>query len=141
MHLDAKIWGPHYWFFIHSLALSYPDSPNDIIKRKYYDFFMNLPLFLPDMEMAKGFSALLDTYPVSPYLNNKDSLFRWTVFIHNKINALLGTQPMTLDEAMDKYYANYEPQPTYLYKDLKIRRYYLHVGFILAVLALAVYFA
>lgn len=141
MHLDAKIWGPHYWFFIHSLALSYPDSPNDILKRKYYDFFMNLPLFLPDVEFAKYFSTLLDTYPVSPYLNSKDSLFRWTVFIHNKINAVLGTQPMTVEEAMDKYYVNYEPQPTYLYKDLKIRRYYLHVGFILTVLALSFYFA
>lgn len=141
MHLDAKIWGPHYWFFIHSLALTYPDNPNDVIKRKYYDFFMNLPLFLPDMSFAKDFSAMLDNYPVSPYLANKDSLFRWTVFIHNKINALLGNPSITVEEAMDAYYAKYQPEPTYLYKDLKIRRYYLHVGFILAVLALAFYLA
>ena len=37
MVLDPKIWGPHYWFFLHTIALNYPLYPNDISKRKYYD--------------------------------------------------------------------------------------------------------
>jgi hypothetical protein len=78
---DSAVWGPHYWFFIQTLALSYPDSPNEIIKRKFYDFFLNLPLFIPDVEMGQKFSTLLDKYPVASYLGSKDSLVRWVVFI------------------------------------------------------------
>ena len=43
MSLDPKIWGPHYWFVLHTIALTYPLTPNDTTKKKYYDFFHNLP--------------------------------------------------------------------------------------------------
>ena len=48
MGLDPNIWGPHYWFVIHSIALNYPKNPNDTTKKKYYTFIHDLPLFLPD---------------------------------------------------------------------------------------------
>ena len=47
MILDPKIWGPHYWFVLHTIALQYPLHPTKIIKKKYYDFIQNLPLFIP----------------------------------------------------------------------------------------------
>ena len=64
--MSATVWGPHYWFFMMSVALSYPDFPNDATKRKYYDFFMNLPIFIPDPEMGNQFSKMLDKYPLIP---------------------------------------------------------------------------
>ena len=24
VYLDPKIWGPHYWFFLHTVAITYP---------------------------------------------------------------------------------------------------------------------
>ena len=32
--LDPKIWGPHYWFFLHTIAMSYPLRPNAVTKKK-----------------------------------------------------------------------------------------------------------
>lgn len=133
MH-DAKIWGPHYWFFMMTVAMTYSDFPSDVTKRKYYDFFMNLPLFIPDKTIAKEFVAMLDDYPLTPYLSSKDSLIRWVVFIHNKINTKLGKPNMSLDEAMQKYFDNYMPKPVHLHQELKVKRYYIHVAFILACL-------
>ena len=46
-YLDPKIWGPHYWFFIHTVAMTYPIRPNAVTKKKYYEFIQNLPLFIP----------------------------------------------------------------------------------------------
>lgn len=129
--VDSKVWGPHYWFFIMTLALSYQDFPNEVTKRKYYDFFSNLPLFIPDEKMGRDFSVMLDKYPVTPYLGSKDSLVRWVVFIHNKYNELTGKDEISVDEAMNRYYEMYMPKPVYLYQELKIKRYYLHVAFIL----------
>ena len=45
--LDPEIWGPHFWFFINTLALNYPNNPNDVTIKKYYEFIQNLPLFIP----------------------------------------------------------------------------------------------
>ena len=48
MTLDSKVWGPHYWFVLQSMGLTYPLNPNAVTKKKYYDFIQNIPLFLPD---------------------------------------------------------------------------------------------
>ena len=132
----SKVWGPHYWFFMQTMALTYPDFPNDVIKRKYYDFFSNLPLFIPDEKMGKEFSNMLDKYPVTPYLSSKDSLVRWVVFIHNKYNEMTGKDEISIDEAMNRYYELYMPKPVYLHQELKMNRYYMHVAFILICLFL-----
>jgi len=108
MKLDSKIWGPHYWFFLHTAAMSYPVTPNDTVKKKFYDFIQNFPLFIPDMKMASSFSKILDKYPVSPYLDSKDSLTRWTHFIHNKINKKLEKQEISLEKFYTDYYKSYE---------------------------------
>lgn len=136
MKYDARIWGPIYWFFIHTVALTYPDYPNEIITRKYYDFFMNLPLFIPDVEMGKRFSEILDRYPVTPYLKSKDSLIRWTNFIHNQYNKKLEKPILSLDESINNYFEKYTPTPLDIYKNNKKWRYYVHTGFILGVLFL-----
>ena len=44
MALNPKVWRPHYWFVLHTIALTYPLHPNETIKKKYYDFINN---FLP----------------------------------------------------------------------------------------------
>ena len=89
MEFDPNIWGPHYWFFMMTLAMSYPKTPNTITKRKYYDLISNMPLFIPNEKIGNEFSKILDKYPVSPYLDNKDSFIRWVIFIHNKINSIV----------------------------------------------------
>ena len=34
MNLDPKIWGPHYWFFLDTIAMTYPNHPNAVTKKK-----------------------------------------------------------------------------------------------------------
>ena len=67
MALDPTVWGPFYWFVFHTIALTYPTNPNETIKKKYYDFIHNIPLFLPVQTIGNNFSVLLDKYPVTPY--------------------------------------------------------------------------
>jgi hypothetical protein len=119
MTLDPKVWGPHYWFVLHTIAISYPIKPNDVIKKKYYDFIQNIPLFLPIEEIGNNFSKLLDKYPVTPYLDSRQSLVRWVHFIHNKINASLNLPNLTLEQSMTHYYENYKPKEI---KDLEQRK-------------------
>lgn len=110
MALDSSIWGPHMWFFLHTSALNYPIYPNEVTKKKYYDFFQNLHLFIPVESIGSYFSQLLDEYPISPYLDNRESLTRWVWFIHNKINEKLEKPTISLNDFYEKYYENYKPK-------------------------------
>ena len=112
--LDAKVWGPQYWFFLHTVAYNYPDTPNATIKRTHYDLIQHIPYLLPDLEMGDNFSRMLDQYPVTPYLDNRESFMRWVWFIHNKMNVRLDKEEISLWAAMDQYIARYLPQQVIL---------------------------
>jgi len=118
LRLDPTVWGPHYWFFLHTVALSYPHHPNAVTKKKYYEFIQNLPLFIPVETIGNNFEHLLDDYPVTAYLDSRDSFVKWMHFIHNKINEKLEKPKITLNEFYFRYYEEYKP------KDIKMKDYY-----------------
>lgn len=130
VYLDPKVWGPHYWFFLHTLAMTYPHHPNAVTKKKYYEFIQNLPLFLPVEEISSEFSKLLDSYPITSYLDNRDSFVRWMHFIHNKINAKLEKPQISLNEFFVKYYDEYKSQDVKLYQYYKLREKVLYFAII-----------
>uniref|UniRef100_A0A6C0ES10 thiol oxidase n=1 Tax=viral metagenome TaxID=1070528 RepID=A0A6C0ES10_9ZZZZ len=126
-YLDPKIWGPHYWFFLHTVAMTYPDHPNSITKKKYYEFIQNLPLFIPVENISSYFSKLIDKYPVVPYLDNRESFIRWTHFIHNKINEKIEKPIMTLNDFYVKYYEAYKEDNYKLMEFYKLRSKIIYV--------------
>ena len=141
MIFDEKIWGPQYWFVLMTIAMSYPEFPNDVTKRKYYDLIQNFPLFLPSMEMSKKFSEILDKHPVSPYLGNRDSFIRWVYFIHNKINVYLGKDEISFASAMEKYLANYFPRQISLSEKFHIQKKYIVFGFLILFFVFILYYS
>jgi hypothetical protein len=135
MTLDPTVWGPHYWFVLHTIALSYPETPNETTKKKYYDFIQNIPLFLPVSEIGNSFSTFLDKYPVTPYLDSRESFVKWMHFIHNKINIALGYQELTMDESMSAYYENYKPKAV-VANEHRIRREKIAFGCFIAAIVI-----
>jgi len=128
--LDPDIWMPNMWFFLRTIAHTYPDTPNQIIKRKYYDFIQNLPLFIPHTEWRKQFSNILDSVPITPYLANRDSFFFWIHFIENRMNRIMGKEEYTLLYHMDQYYKEYLPKEIILSRKFGIQKKYIVLGFI-----------
>jgi hypothetical protein len=139
VYLDPKVWGPHYWFFLHTLAMTYPHHPNAVTKKKYYEFIQNLPLFLPVEEISSSFSKLIEIYPITPYLDNRDSFVRWMYFIHNKINEKLEKPQITLNEFYVNYYNQYKSQDEKLSEFYKIREKLIYGGIIVSILG-AIYY-
>jgi len=133
-NLDPKVWGPHYWFFLHTIAISYPHHPNAVTKKKYYEFVQNIPLFIPVESMAGEFSKLLDQYPVQPYLDNKESFIRWLWFIHNQINKKLEKPQISLNDFYVKYYEEYKPTNEKMLEYYKVREKVIYSGIIITIL-------
>jgi len=133
LYLDPKVWGPHYWFFLHTLAMTYPHHPNAVTKKKYYEFIQNLPLFLPVEKISSDFSKLIDKYPITPYLDNRDSFVRWMHFIHNKINEKLEKPQISLNEFFINYYDEYKCQDEKFTQYYKIRDKLIYLTVILGI--------
>jgi hypothetical protein len=138
-YLDPSVWGPHYWFFLHTLAMTYPHYPNDVTKKKYYEFIQNLPLFIPIDTISSEFNLLIDKYPVTSYLDNRESFVRWMHFIHNKINQKLEKPQINLNEFYIKYYEEYKPTTEKMSEFYKLRSKLIYGG-IIGTLFLAIYY-
>ncbi len=131
MKYNPEIWGPHYWFFLHTIAHSYPKFPNAVTKRKYYDLIINIPLFIPNTNIAKNFSNILDKYPVTPYLDNRDSFKKWMHFIHNKINVMLNKDELSYEDAEQIYEKSYLPKRILLSEKFRIKKHHIYLFFTL----------
>jgi hypothetical protein len=139
-YLDPKVWGPHYWFFLHTLSMTYPVHPNAVSKKKYYDFIQSLPLFIPVESISSEFSKLLNMYPITPYLDNRESFIRWMHFIHNKINEKLEKPQMKLNDFYVKYYEEYKNKDTKIFGFFyKLREKIIYSFFLLIIVYLIYY--
>jgi hypothetical protein len=113
--------------------MTYPIRPNAVTKKKYYEFIQNLPLFIPVESISGEFSKLIDKYPVAPYLDNRESLIRWTHFIHNKINQKLEKPQISLSEFYIKYYEEYKSQNVKMVEYYKMREKAIYCGIIVTI--------
>ena len=137
MILNPEVWGPHYWFVLHSIALTYPKKPNTIIRKKYYSFIQDLPLFLPDSKISNQFSHLIKIYSVAPYLDSRDTFMKWVNFIHNKINIAIGKPTMLYQDAIKNYYKNYNLKDIKHYENMRQREKILYTGIIISLCGLS----
>lgn len=112
MGLDYRIWGPQLWFSLTTMAYMYPDRPNEVTIKKYYELVNNLPVFFPAEPIGSNFANLLDKYPVTPYLDSKQSFLKWVHFIYNQLRVYLGYQEnVSMEEFIKLYEDHFIPQP------------------------------
>jgi hypothetical protein len=137
--LDPRVWGPHYWHVLHTIALTYPNHPNAITKKKYYEFINTLPVFIPIESMSSDFSKLLNLYPVQPYLDNRENFVKWVWFIHNKINEKLEKPQISLNDFYIKYYEEYKTIDEKMKYSLKMKEKILYSTIILSIGGLIYY--
>jgi hypothetical protein len=110
--------------------MTYPNRPNAVTKKKYYEFIQNLPLFIPVEKISGDFSKLLDLYPVTPYLDDRESFIRWIWFIHNKINQKLEKPQISLNEFYINYYEHYKPKNEKMAEYYRLREKAVYCGII-----------
>ena len=98
---------------------------------------MNFPLFIPIPDIAKQFSEILDKFPVSPYLDSRESFIKWIIFIHNKINIMLNKNTLEYNEFINNY-TNQFKDPKIKNIKSKIKKKYIIYCLVVAVLLLLI---
>jgi hypothetical protein len=103
MILPPESWGPFFWHTIHIAALGYPSNPAYAHKKAAKEFFESLQTLIPCGICRKHYSEYLEKFPITPHLDKREDLFKWTVLVHNEVNKMLNKRTFTESEVIDYY--------------------------------------
>ncbi len=130
--MDPTIWGPHYWFTLHTIAFHYPEHPTAIQKKIHYRLIHHFHEFIPIKSMGVMFSTLLEENPVTPYLDTREDFILWMHHIHNQMNERLDKPTLSLADhyaEFQKYFETPKQKWKRLWKDKYVIAVILLVGF------------
>jgi hypothetical protein len=103
MKFPPDVWGPFYWHVIHIVALGYPKTPTYSDKKAAKEFFESLQFLLPCSVCRKHYTQHFQNNPITPALDTRDALIKWTIDIHNQVNKMLNKPVWTQDEVIAYY--------------------------------------
>ena len=108
LRMDPNIWGPKFWFSLHSVSFTYPFYPDEADKLKYKSFFQLLEFTLPCVVCRVNYAKNLKSHPIEPHLKDRKSLAHWVIDIHNMVNIENGKPALTYKEVIKIYESIYE---------------------------------
>lgn len=78
-------------------------EPSHAHKKSAKEFYESLKILIPCPICKEHYIAHLEKYPLTPHLDRRTDLFRWTVLLHNEVNKALGKRPFTETQAIQYY--------------------------------------
>jgi hypothetical protein len=102
--IPPSTWGPFFWHTMHLVALGYPIEPSYAEKRAAKEFFESFTHLIPCPTCKLHYAEHLKELPVTPSLDNRKDLFKWTVDMHNLVNKDLGKPQYTESDAIAFYH-------------------------------------
>lgn len=106
---DPNIWGPHAWFFLETIVMSYPIDPTEKDKLNFKSFFYTLQFIIPCNKCRVNYNIHLKKYPLTKkVLENRDNLFQWIVNMHNAVDL---NKKRSTKETYDYYINQYSESP------------------------------
>jgi len=97
------IWGKYFWTTMHVVALGFPEVATDLTRQQYRSFYRDLGDVLPCSKCRGNYARHFQELPVDLYLYDKNTLFTWTVELHNIVNSETGKNKWTVHEAKEYY--------------------------------------
>ena len=88
---------------MHICALGYPLKPTYGHKKAAKEFYEALAFLIPCPICRDHYVEFLKQMPITPFLDRRDDLFKWTVALHNKVNEKLGKPQVSELESIEFY--------------------------------------
>ena len=101
--MNPDIWGPKFWFSLHSVTFDYPLKPDLSEKIRIKDFFNSLEYILPCKICRVNYSKHIREIPIENNLGSRKNLVYWLIDIHNSVNAMHGKPLLSYDEVINIY--------------------------------------
>ena len=115
--MNPKIWGPHAWIFLHSIAYGYPENPTKNEQVNAKKFFESLGYMLPCKTCSTLYiKDIKKIDSIDNAVKNKNNLIKWVNQMHNKVNENLNKKQYS-DSEYKNYYLN-------MYTPINYNKYY-----------------
>lgn len=109
----TKIWGPHGWIYLHSVAFGYPLEPNNEDKENYKIFFEKVGDTLPCKYCRESYKQFIKedkTALTYETMESRETVTRWLYEIHEAVNRKLRMKYGITYEDHVKRYESYRAQ-------------------------------
>ncbi len=102
---NPDIWGPHFWFFIHTASVHYPTKPSIAIQQAFQNFIFIIPLLLPCRECSKHSIQFIrkNSINIRCIVRSRDEIFSFFVDFHNDVNKRHSKPILPLDIVKTMY--------------------------------------
>ena len=101
--MNQNIWGPKYWFTLHTMTFEFPQNPTYNDRKIYYNLFTSLQYLLPCSVCRQHYKKNLRELPLENNLYSRKSIVYWLIDIHNKVNVETGKRIYSYDEVISIY--------------------------------------
>jgi hypothetical protein len=85
---------------------------------------------MPENDDIRSYYSYIEKYPITPYLDSRDSLLQWLFFVRRQIDESLGNKYMGTDYLMAEYNIEYITKDDSEYKDYTVKRIATGIGII-----------
>lgn len=93
---DPNIWGPHFWFVIHTVMANYPEKPTSLDQEIMSGFIKSIPFLLPCDECYRSTFFFIKEHidEIPELVKDRRKLVHFFKVYHDKVNEKLGKKQM-----------------------------------------------
>lgn len=99
--MEVQHWGPAGWKFMHAVSFGYPEKPTQQDKNHAINFFKSVGYVLPCDKCRSHYNDQVKKTP--PDVENRESLSRWLVAVHNEVNRANGKREWSHEEVKKQH--------------------------------------
>jgi hypothetical protein len=102
---DPKIWGPAFWFTLHTSAVYYPENPSNIVRERMKNRILAIPYEVPCSVCRPHASSFIETRreKLDQIVSNRHELGKFYVDFHNAVNKRHNKPEWTYEKAFEVY--------------------------------------
>lgn len=87
-YTDPKLWGPHFWHMMRTVAHNYPMTPSGADKSNTKVFFVSIGNILPCKKCKDHYKSLMTKNTIDDKLCCKTCLIKWVENIYTEIKKI-----------------------------------------------------
>ena len=101
----TSVWGPIFWFFLHTMSFNYPVNPTLENKKEYMNFILSLQHILPCKYCRDNLNANFKKLPITmDRMKNRETFSRYVYELHEVVNKMLKKKSnLSYDDVRDRF--------------------------------------
>lgn len=98
-------WGPPFWYTLHNGAYHYPEHASPLHAERMKNFIIGIPIMVPCVTCKEHATAFIEKNrnKLNDICSSRDSLFKFFVDFHNKVNERYKKPVISYEEAYSIY--------------------------------------